>query len=216
MKRSDDPVRSAPEKSPRPGLNAGALIPAVLALGIFGVILAAQMGYIKLPHIDPGQPGVVKLADVPINVPYRHDFSGMLIPLLGPQSGARIYTFYLDSGVGFPPMGLILGVDGVLKGTPTAAGTSKFRVCVKDAGGTSSCLTYSLTVTPRGTPPGPGPTPPAPKCPAALKPACGSVSNGVRVSGGIVPAACDCPAGSEFAQMDNVTAGGPYRICVCK
>ena len=55
-------------------------------------------------------------------------------------------------------------------------------------------------------------------CPATSKQMstpCHSVRNGVGVSGVIVPAQCLCPGDTTFAQMDNVTAGGPYRICSC-
>lgn len=45
---------------------------------------------------------------------------------------------------------------------------------------------------------------------------CRSVENGVGVSGVIVPASCNCPNDTTYAQMDNITAGGPYRICTCK
>jgi len=44
---------------------------------------------------------------------------------------------------------------------------------------------------------------------------CHSVKNGVGVFGVIVPASCNCPSDTTFAQMDNVTAGGPYKICTC-
>ncbi len=44
---------------------------------------------------------------------------------------------------------------------------------------------------------------------------CHSVKNGVGVSGVIVPAICNCPDDTKYAQMDNITAGGPYKICTC-
>lgn len=55
-------------------------------------------------------------------------------------------------------------------------------------------------------------------CPATSKQMstpCHSVRNGVGVSGVIVPARCLCPGDTTFEQMDNITAGGPYRICSC-
>ncbi len=46
---------------------------------------------------------------------------------------------------------------------------------------------------------------------------CHSVSGGIGVYGVIVPGSCPkCPDDTTFAQMDNVTPGGPYRICTCK
>src|SRR3989304_2521381 len=44
---------------------------------------------------------------------------------------------------------------------------------------------------------------------------CNSVKNGIKTSGVIVPASCNCPSDTTYAQMDNVTAGGPYKICTC-
>jgi len=45
---------------------------------------------------------------------------------------------------------------------------------------------------------------------------CHSAKGGVAVLGIIVPETCPCPSDTKFSQMDNITAGGPYRICVCK
>ena len=61
------------------------------------------------------------------------------------------YTFYLNSGVGFPPIGVILNNHGLLAGVPKAAGRYPFQVCVKDLGGTSSCgPTIVMDVQPKG------------------------------------------------------------------
>lgn len=204
---------TAPIK-PKLGLLKSPLIPLVIVVGALGAAALSQMGYITLPHIDLGQSYKIP-EEATVGVPSSYEFSE-LISSLGPESGAppAIYTFYLGSGVGFPPMGLILGIDGVLKGTPTAKGTSKFQVCVKDVGGRSTCRTYSLTVNAAGTPKT-ATTPKKSTCPTALNPPCRSVQNGVGASGGIVPASCDCPSGTTFAQMDNVAPGGPYKICTC-
>lgn len=45
---------------------------------------------------------------------------------------------------------------------------------------------------------------------------CHSANGGVGVSGVIVPDKCNCPSDTKYAQMDNITAGGPYKICTCK
>ena len=188
-------------------------IPLLIVIGLLTIGVLVGTGYITLPHINLpfGLSGVYKITpDATVGIPCSYEFSE-LIPLLGPKSsvGTDIYTFYLGSGVGFPPMGLILGIDGVLKGTPTAKGTSKFQVCVKDVGGTSTCRTYSLTVNPASNSNNT-------TCPTTSNPPCRSVQNGIGVSAVIVPASCDCPSDTNFAQMDNITAGGPYRICTCK
>ena len=185
------------------------------------ITLLSLAGYITLPHINLpfGQLNTYKIPkEATIGVPCSYEFSE-LIPLLGPKKsvGTDIYTFYLGSGVGFPPMGLTLGIDGVLKGTPTAKGTSKFQVCVKDVGGRSTCKTYSLTVNPSGTTVNPTNTPKKNStCLTKSNPPCHSVENGVGVFAVIVPASCNCPSDTDFAQMDNITAGGPYKICTCK
>jgi len=188
------------------------LLPFFIIIGILAVGVLSQTGYITLPHINLpfGQSDVYKIKpDATIGVPCSYEFSE-LISSLGPEGSASpaIYTYYLGSGVGFPPMGLILGIDGVLKGTPTAKGTSKFQVCVKDVGGRSTCRTYSLTVNPA--------VKKSSTCPTTSNPPCRSVQNGVGVSAVIVPASCNCPSDTDFAQMDNITAGGPYKICTCK
>src|ERR1035437_4301245 len=81
----------------------------------------------------------------------KSDFAPILIPLLPSESTGGPYSFYLGSGVGFPPMGLKLDMNGVLKGTPTGTGDSKFQVCVKDVGGRSACRTYVMSVGPKST-----------------------------------------------------------------
>ncbi|MFH1971107.1 MAG: putative Ig domain-containing protein [Patescibacteria group bacterium] len=193
------------------------LLPYFIGIGSIAITLLAQTGYITLPRIDIGQSYKIQ-EEATVGKYSSYEFSA-LIPGLGPKSGGDtdIYTYYLGSGVGFPPMGLILGIDGVLKGTPTAEGTSKFQVCVKDVGGRSACETYSLTVNPAGTTVNPTSTPKKNStCPTKSKPPCRSVENGVGVSAVIVPASCNCPSDTDFAQMDNITAGGPYKICTCK
>ncbi len=77
-----------------------------------------------------------------IGDPYSFSFA----TATNPSGGNPPYTFMLGSGVGSPPFGLILDVNGLLNGTPTAAGTREFEVCVKDLSGNQDCATTSLTV----------------------------------------------------------------------
>lgn len=209
---------------PKSKWTMGQAIPLAIIAVVFSIIGLSQAGIITLPKIHIGQESVIKLADIPVGVPYSYNFYNDLVPLMDdPASGTAtaVYTFYLGSGVGFPPMGLILGVDGILKGTPTAASTNKFQVCVKDQGGNAVCRMASLNVKAAGA------SEPAgddndndnnvhATCPAKSNPPCHSVSGGVGVTGVIVPGSCDCPIDTTFAQMDNITAGGPYKICTCK
>src|SRR3989344_5652348 len=210
---------SAPIK-PKPRFLKSPLIPFIIAVLAVGVGITgglSQTGYITLHHINLpfGQSGVYKISpDATVGVPVSYDFSD-LFSFWGPKSGASpaIYTFYLGSGVGFPPMGLVLGIDGVLKGTPTAKGTSKFQVCVKDVGGRSTCRTYSLTVNPKSEP-NVGPPLGHTSCPTTSAQwgiPCGQGG----VAGLPVPDSCDCPSDTTFAGVDNITAGGPYKMCTC-
>ena len=63
-----------------------------------------------------------------------------------PVDGDSPYTFHLQAGKGFPPFGLILNTNGILKGVPTAEGERNFEVCVKDLDGDQDCGTTSITV----------------------------------------------------------------------
>jgi hypothetical protein len=57
------------------------------------------------------------------------------------SGGNPPYSFQLDSG-SFPPLGMHLGLNGLLYGTPappTLGGYKPFRVCAVDMGGTSAC-----------------------------------------------------------------------------
>jgi hypothetical protein len=213
MENQKEKMKPRQPLPPRPR-SIPKLIPFIVIIGTLVIGALSLTGHITLPHINLPfvQTHVHKISpDATVGVYSSYEFSELIF-VLGPESGASpaVYTFYLGSGVGFPPMGLALGIDGVLKGTPTAPGTSKFQVCVKDVGGRSTCRTYSLTVNPAGTPKKNS------SCPTKSNPPCGSVRNGVGVTGVIVPGSCDCPSDTTFAQMDNVTAGGPYKICTCK
>lgn len=52
-------------------------------------------------------------------------------------------------------------------------------------------------------------------CPTKSNPPCNSVKSGIKTSGVIVPGNCNCPSDTDFVQMDNITKGGPYKICTC-
>ncbi len=63
-----------------------------------------------------------------------------------PSGGHPPYHFQLGSGGGFPPIGIILGLNGCLNGTPSVAGTRSFNVCAIDLNGAQQCLPSSVTV----------------------------------------------------------------------
>lgn len=56
-----------------------------------------------------------------------------------PSGGNSPYHFQLDSGKGFPPMGLVLHPNGFLDGIPTTLGNSSFSVCAIDQSGKQAC-----------------------------------------------------------------------------
>ena len=85
-----------------------------------------------------------ELPPATVGVPYSFSFATPT----NPMGGSPPYSFLLGSGMGFAPFGLILDLNGLLHGTPTAAGTRTFEVCVKDLGGNQGCGTTSLTIKP--------------------------------------------------------------------
>jgi hypothetical protein len=147
-KKSSSPIKPRPQFTFRQWILA--LVFAAIIL--FGLHFS---GVVNIPFFDTFNFGFQNTKNLHVNemtigVPYAIDFGpSSLIPLLPQESTGGPYTFYLGSGVGFPPMGLILGIDGVLRGTPTTAGNSEFQVCVKDVGGRSACKTYQFTVNSR-------------------------------------------------------------------
>lgn len=99
-----------------------------------------------------------QLPDATINEPYIYSFcqpdrtdandlcGSSVNPSTNPTGGNEPYHFQLDSGSGFPPMGLILKPNGILSGTPTAAGSRDFTVCAVDLSEKQRCVQTSLNV----------------------------------------------------------------------
>jgi hypothetical protein len=82
------------------------------------------------------------------NPAIQMNLCGGIVQTTNPIGGNPPYTFTLGSGVGFPPFGIILNLNGCLTGTPTAPGTSTFEVVAKDLSGNQDSRLVSLTVTP--------------------------------------------------------------------
>jgi len=76
----------------------------------------------------PGESCSTQIADATGGTPPYHFSSG---------------TF---AGGGAPPMGMIIGLDGVLTGTAPAVGTYSFSVCVTDLAGKTDCGVSSIIV----------------------------------------------------------------------
>ena len=78
----------------------------------------------------------------------KNDLCGGINPTANPSGGKGPYTFYLGSGAGFQPFGLSLSLNGILSGTPTAAGIRSFQICAKDIGGDFACQPVSVNIKP--------------------------------------------------------------------
>ena len=170
----------------------------------FALVLVASLLLVLSPQardyfgLEETNGGIPKKAV--IGVPYEYDFADELIPLLGSEDNPPIYGFYLGTMNGFPPAGLTLWPDGVLKGIPTGE-SSDFEVCVKNAGGKSACKKYHIDVSSEAdAEPATGmetsPTAASgklPACPTALQ--CGEAAgDGMAFGGGPVFDYCECPS----------------------
>ena len=88
---------------------------------------------------------------------FRADYSA--------TGGLPPYHFQLDSGTGFPPIGIILDPSGLLSGYPKSVGGARFSVCVVDTAGESACGVTIMTIDPKKeqwVPPAPAPQPTSP------------------------------------------------------
>jgi len=63
-----------------------------------------------------------------------------------PTGGQPPYHFQYDTAAASAPPGLNLSLNGILSGTPSAAGQSFFRVCAVDLAGANVCLPVTMTV----------------------------------------------------------------------
>lgn len=108
-------------------------------------------------------------------------------PMQGnPDGGHPPYHFQLDSGIGFPPFGISLSLNGCLTGTPSVPGSRTFGVCAVDLNGGQICQTTNMTV--GGT-------------------AQGETWSGT-LTGTLTPAQCSVPAGT-FAENASLTISVP-------
>jgi hypothetical protein len=92
-----------------------------------------------------------------VNKPYTYSFCkpdlsvtsdlcGAFEDTTDPIGGEGHYTFQLDTMGGFPPFGITLNLNGMLTGTPTAAGEREFTVCAIDQTKVQVCRKKSLLV----------------------------------------------------------------------
>ena len=125
-------------------MKRATLYVSLLLVVVLGISACTAQAPPEITFTVPDQ-----LPEATVGVPYQFNFS----MANNPTGGNPPYTFILGSGVGFPPFGLVLDVNGLLNGTPTAAGTREFEVCVKDLSGNQACATTSLTVVEAPSPP---------------------------------------------------------------
>lgn len=117
--------------------NTGAARAGVLTIG----------GQAVTVNQAAGNTGPAPLAFAPANpangivgVPYN-------AVLAGATGGVLPIHYQLDTAGGFPPIGLTLGPDGTLSGTPSIAGGATFGVCAVDATGLAVCARLTVTIT---------------------------------------------------------------------
>ena len=79
-----------------------------------------------------------------------NDLCGGIIKTTNPTGGQPPYHFELDSGSGFPPLGIILNTNGLLSGKAAKKGEYKFRVCVVDQAASKKCRDNILTIKEEG------------------------------------------------------------------
>jgi hypothetical protein len=132
--------------------------------------------------------------------------------------GLAPYYFYLETGVGFPPYGLVLAPSGSLSGTPSMEGDYSFGVCVADTAGNSVCAPVTVTVYPAEEEPEPEPEPvPEPEEEETVitvtSAVCDLAAYRVRMSG-----TATGPVGAWVRLSSGTWATcsawvGPYNIC---
>jgi len=97
------------------------------------------------------------LPDAVVGVPYNasfcdptpkntNDLCGALEDASNPSGGHHPYHFTLGSGVGFQQFGLLVNLNGLITGTPTAAGARTFEVCAVDLDGNQACDNVTFAV----------------------------------------------------------------------
>jgi hypothetical protein len=119
--------------------NTGAQRTAIVTIGTTQVTVTQAAG---LPPVvvNGTVPGTIAVGAA-VNVQFT---------AVGGNGGP--YTFSLQSGSGFPPIGVTLSTGGLLAGVANAAGNAAFGVCATDSGGRTGCTNVTLSVTaPSGT-----------------------------------------------------------------
>jgi len=116
--------------------NTGAQRVATVTVGGVAVTVTQAAG---LPPVTVGGGGVP--AQVAVGTAVNAQFTAA-----GGNGGP--YTFSLQTGVGFPPIGWSLSSTGLLAGVANTAGSASFGVCATDTGGRTGCTPVNVTIAP--------------------------------------------------------------------
>jgi len=115
------------------------------------------------------------------------------------RGGNPPYHFQLDAMGGFPPLGMWVDLNGVLRGKPTGTLGANFRVCAVDMSGRPSCQEVKV----------PNPRP-APETQVSEKKKSGM--NGTKLAvgllGGLAVGGAAIYAGSAMSQLATTSASG--------
>ena len=116
--------------------NTGEARTATVTIG--GVAVAVTQAAAPPPIVfNPAPPNPV------VNTAYTYQFTA--------TGGAGSFTYSLETGVGFPPIGIVLSPSGSLAGTTTSTSPATFGVCATDTTGRSVCRRVTLTPAPATT-----------------------------------------------------------------
>jgi hypothetical protein len=107
-------------------LNGYAAYSGMTLVAHFTQNTTLQLQLFTLPHAQVGQPYSQQVGQA--------------------TGGAPPYYYTLQTAGGFPPLGIIMDLNGNLSGTPSVAGTYNFGVCAVDLVGAQSCKTTTLVV----------------------------------------------------------------------
>jgi hypothetical protein len=95
---------------------------------------------------------ITTISKAPVLMPMKGECPGgigyyCLTQVANATGGTPPYTFSSDTFAGgAPPIGMTLGTDGNLTGTPSAGGTYDFGVCVTDMVGAENCTQTSVAI----------------------------------------------------------------------
>ena len=110
--------------------NTGSERTAIVTIG--GVQVTVTQAAAPPPIVfNPAPPNPV------VGVAYSYQFTAL--------GGTGSFTYALETGAGFPPVGIVLSPNGLMAGTTTSTAAATFGVCATDTAGRSVCRRLTLT-----------------------------------------------------------------------